>query len=179
MRLAKQHIDIGLFTNDITAQRRFWSDTVGLRLDHELELAPGVIQHRYDAHDSVIKVNHFPDPFPPQPRSGYTGLTIARAEHPEWVGGHRRPATGILHHSPVRRVDRGARVGTSVASTTGPRGIPTAGVRRLRSGRQASLSGKGHATLGAESGRSEHACPSGRPVLASGASALHGGAGTV
>ena len=86
MRLAKQHLDLGLFTNDIDAQRAFWGDTVGLRLDHELELGPGIIQHRYDAHDSVIKVNHYPDPFPPQPHSGYVGVTIARAGAPAWEG---------------------------------------------------------------------------------------------
>ena len=52
MRLAKSHLDIGLFTNDITSHRVFWSETVGLRLDHELDFGNGTIQHRYDAHDS-------------------------------------------------------------------------------------------------------------------------------
>ncbi len=88
MRLAKPHLDLGLFTNDIVAQQKFWGETVGLRLDHELKLGKGIIQHRYDAHDSVIKVNHFPDAFPAQPPSGYTGLTIARAEQPAWSGQH-------------------------------------------------------------------------------------------
>lgn len=88
MRLAKPHLDIGLFTNDIASQRSFWSDTVGLRLDHELNLGNGWVQHRYDAHDSVIKVNHIPDPLAPQPPSGYTGLTIARADRPGWQGRH-------------------------------------------------------------------------------------------
>lgn len=88
MKLAKPHLDIGLFTNDIEAQRRFWSDTAGLRLDHELTVRPGIVQHRYDAHDSVIKVNHFDEPFAPQPASGYSGLTIARAGKPAWEGKH-------------------------------------------------------------------------------------------
>lgn len=88
MRLAKPHLDIGLFTNDIDAQRAFWGDTVGLRLDHEFDFGDGTIQHRYDAHDSVIKVNHFPKPLPQRTPSGYTGLTIARAGGPIWEGRH-------------------------------------------------------------------------------------------
>jgi len=88
MRLAKPHLDIGLFTNDIVAQRRFWSETVSLRLDHELAVGPGWVQHRYDAHDSVIKVNLREDPLPDLPPSGYVGLTIARAGAPAWAGQH-------------------------------------------------------------------------------------------
>jgi lactoylglutathione lyase len=33
LRLAKPHLDIGLFTNDIDAHLDFWAGTVGLRLD--------------------------------------------------------------------------------------------------------------------------------------------------
>lgn len=89
MRLAKNHLDIGLFTNDIAAHRAFWSGTAGLRLDHELALGiDGIVQSRYDAHDSVIKVNDCPNPLPAQPRSGYVGLTIARPGQPAWEGQH-------------------------------------------------------------------------------------------
>lgn len=88
MRLAKPHLDIGLFTNDITRHRSFWSDTVGLRLDHELTLKDGWVQHRYDAHDSVIKVNHYAQPLQAQPRSGYTALAIARDGATTWSGQH-------------------------------------------------------------------------------------------
>lgn len=88
MRLAKPHLDIGLFTNQIAAQRAFWSETVGLRFDHQLDFGNGTIQYRYDAHGSVIKVNHSPDPLPPQTRSGYAGLTIAREGAPSWQGKH-------------------------------------------------------------------------------------------
>ena len=86
MRLAKPHIDIGLFTNDIDAHREFWGDTIGLRLDHELTLEEGWVQHRYDAHDSVIKVNHMTKPLAERPRSGYVGLTIASTTHAPWQG---------------------------------------------------------------------------------------------
>lgn len=90
MRLAKPHLDIGLFTNDISGQGAFWSKKAGLPLDHELEMAPGWIQHRFDAHGSVIKVNHRTAPLPDRPRSGFVGLSIAqpgrkratRTQHP-------------------------------------------------------------------------------------------------
>lgn len=88
MRLAKPHLDIGLFTNDIKAHQDFWQNTVGLRLDHELKLAPTITQHRYDAHDSVIKVNHFTEPFEPLPPSGYCGLVIACERDDVWEGQH-------------------------------------------------------------------------------------------
>ena len=88
MRLAKQHLDIGLFTNDIAAHAEFWGDTVDLRLDHQLELREGWVQHRYDAHGSVIKVNHYAAPLASYPPSGYRALTIARAGQPAWEGRH-------------------------------------------------------------------------------------------
>lgn len=77
MRLAKPRLDIGLFTPRIAAQRAFWSDTVGLPFDHELMLRAGWIQHRYDAHGSVVKVNHYEAPLPALPPSGYVEAIIA------------------------------------------------------------------------------------------------------
>ncbi|MSR14573.1 MAG: VOC family protein [Gammaproteobacteria bacterium] len=93
MRLAKPHIDIGLFTTDIAAHSAFWGQTMSLRLDHKLEfgthgIATGMIQHRYDAHGSVIKVNHYPGELPRYQRSGYVGLTIARADVSPWDSQH-------------------------------------------------------------------------------------------
>lgn len=88
MRLAKPHLDIGLFTSDIAAHSAFWGETVGLRLDHLLDFGNGTVQHRYDAHASVIKVNHFPGRLPAWPPSGYCGLSIARADRPAWEGRH-------------------------------------------------------------------------------------------
>ena len=86
MRLAKPHLDLGLFTADLESHRRFWGETVGLRLDHELPFDERWVQHRYDAHASVIKVNHYRHPMPVLPPSGYVGLTLARAEGPAWSG---------------------------------------------------------------------------------------------
>lgn len=99
MELAKPHLDIGLFTEDIAAHRTFWSDTVGLRLDHELAMDSGWVQHRYDAHGSVIKVNHVTRSLPARPASGYAGLRIAG--EPAWAGCH--PGGGAVERVPAGR----------------------------------------------------------------------------
>lgn len=89
MRLAKPRLDIGLFTDDIDPHRKFWGGRAGLRLDHELTLEPGWVQHRFDAHGSVIKVNHIAAGIPDRPPSGITGLAVAAAGHTEpWTGTH-------------------------------------------------------------------------------------------
>lgn len=77
MKLAKPRLDIGLFTARIGPQRDFWgAGAVGLRLDHELPFRPGWTQHRFDAHGSVVKVNHYEDPLPDLPPTGYRALSI-------------------------------------------------------------------------------------------------------
>jgi len=87
MRLAKQHLDIGLFTNRIEPQCAFWSNEVGLRLDHVLTLRRGWVQHRFDANGSVIKVNHRTTRLPVRPMSGFSELSVARTAQPaEWAG---------------------------------------------------------------------------------------------
>ncbi len=82
MELAKPHLDLGLFTTEIAAHRSFWSDRVGLRLDHELAMDNGWVQHRYDAHGSVIKVNHVTRELPDSRPSGYAALHLV-SETPE------------------------------------------------------------------------------------------------
>lgn len=88
MKLAKPHLDIGLFSNDLTSQRKFWGTTAGLPLDHELELEPGWIQHRFAANGSIVKVNHLVRPLPELPASGYVGLAIAQDRPEAWSGQH-------------------------------------------------------------------------------------------
>ncbi|WP_308818724.1 VOC family protein [Pseudonocardia alni] len=78
MKLAKPHLDIGLFTNDVRAHRGFWADEVGVPFDHELPMGPGWAIHRFDAHGSVVKVNHRVEPLPARDPSGFATLTIAR-----------------------------------------------------------------------------------------------------
>lgn len=86
MRLAKPHLDLGMFTADLPAHKDLWEQQVGLRLDHQLPFDETWVQHRYDAHNSVIKVNHYQRPLPVSPPSGYVGLTIARAGTAQWTG---------------------------------------------------------------------------------------------
>ncbi|MEM7466336.1 MAG: VOC family protein [Pseudomonadota bacterium] len=88
MKLAKPHLDIGLFTNDISAHKQFWSDTVGLAFDHELVLNDHWSQHRYDAHNSVIKINEYRKPLPDPGKSGYCRLSIAHDADHVWEGVH-------------------------------------------------------------------------------------------
>ena len=78
MRLAKPRLDIGLFTNRIAAHKTFWGETVGLPFDHELMLREGWVQHRYDAHGSVMKVNHYAEPLAALPPTGYLEAVIAQ-----------------------------------------------------------------------------------------------------
>lgn len=89
MHLAKPCLDVGLFTDDVAAQCTFWSDVVGLGSPQELEIEPGWVQHRFDAHGSVIKVNHLVAGLPPAPPSGVTAVTVAVAGRDgAWTGEH-------------------------------------------------------------------------------------------
>jgi lactoylglutathione lyase len=81
MELAKPHLDLGLFTEDLARHRDFWGKEVGLRFDHAIPFDDNWTQHRYDAHGSVVKVNHYArQSLPPRPPTGYVGLTIARED---------------------------------------------------------------------------------------------------
>ena len=70
MRLAKPHLDVGLYTEDLDAHRRFWEGTLGLPYEGFQKLGGGVRQHRYGLNGSVLKVNHSRDPL----GDGPTGL---------------------------------------------------------------------------------------------------------
>jgi len=87
MRLAKPHLDIGLFTNDIAGQTAFWSEDAALVLDFKLKIDASLTQHRYDAHGSVIKVNEAKGPLPARAPSGFVELMIAH-DGPERVLAH-------------------------------------------------------------------------------------------
>lgn len=79
MRLAKQHVDVGLFTHNAEAMLAFWQAEVGLPFEETLPLAGGVLQHRHAMNGSVLKLNAARDPLPAAPPSGYRELRIARA----------------------------------------------------------------------------------------------------
>jgi hypothetical protein len=78
MKLAKAHLDVGLFSNRRDEQLAFWQETVGLPYDHVGKLGGGVQQHRHHMNGSILKVNHARDPLPAIAPSGIIGLQIAR-----------------------------------------------------------------------------------------------------
>lgn len=77
MRLAKPALDIGLYTEDLDAHRRFWEDEVGAVYEGFQKLGGGVRQHRYGLHGSVVKVNDSRNPLPEAAPSGLRRLTVA------------------------------------------------------------------------------------------------------
>jgi lactoylglutathione lyase len=78
MRLAKPHIDVGLFTQNEDAMLAFWQREVGLPFEETLPIGGGVRQHRHGMNGSVLKLNAARDPLNEAPPSGYRELIIAR-----------------------------------------------------------------------------------------------------
>lgn len=78
MRLAKPHVDVGLFTNNAEAMLRFWQEDVGLPFEEILPVGGGVRQHRHGMNGSVMKINDARDPLPEEPPAGYREVLIAR-----------------------------------------------------------------------------------------------------
>src|SRR4029450_4932496 len=78
MHLAKQHLDIGLFSTRRDEQLAFWQHTVGLAYDHMGKLGGGMQQHRHHMNGSILKMNHSRHPLPEAPPSGLLGLQIAK-----------------------------------------------------------------------------------------------------
>jgi lactoylglutathione lyase len=79
MQLAKNHIDVGLFTNLRQEQLDFWQGRVGLEFDHLGKLGGGIHQLRHHMNGSIMKVNSARDPLPDVAPSGMRELLIARA----------------------------------------------------------------------------------------------------
>ncbi len=78
MDLAKQHLDIGLYTNRREEQLAFWQGEVGLEFDHVGKLGGGIHQLRHHMNGSILKINHARDPLPNLDSSGYRRLLVAR-----------------------------------------------------------------------------------------------------
>jgi lactoylglutathione lyase len=78
MQLAKQHIDVGLFTDNAAPMLDWWRDVAGLVCDELLPMGGGLRQHRHDMNGSVLKINDSRDSLPDEPRAGYRHLIIAR-----------------------------------------------------------------------------------------------------
>ena len=78
VRLAKNHIDVGMMTGQIDAQLEFWQNEVGLPFEELLLLGGGRRQHRHGLNGSVLKINESREPLPEAPPAGYRELLIAR-----------------------------------------------------------------------------------------------------
>lgn len=78
MKLAKDHIDIGLQTNNTEVMLNFWQHEVGLAYEELLKVGGGTHQHRHSLNGSVFKLNSVRDPLPDSGPTGYRELLIAR-----------------------------------------------------------------------------------------------------
>jgi lactoylglutathione lyase len=82
MELAKDSLDIGIFTNRLDEMREFYSERVRLPYQELLPVGNGVRQYRYGLLGSVLKINHSRDPLPQRTPGGYSRVTIADQRTP-------------------------------------------------------------------------------------------------
>lgn len=82
MKLAKNHIDVGVWTNQRDEMLAFWQESVGLAYEELLKLGGGFHQHRLSLKGSVFKLNHTRNPLPDLPAAGFRELLVA-ADVPE------------------------------------------------------------------------------------------------
>jgi catechol 2,3-dioxygenase-like lactoylglutathione lyase family enzyme len=78
MDLAKNCIDIGIYTNQREAQLAFWQQQVELPFEELLKVGGGSHQLRHSLKGSVFKLNHSRNPLPENTPSGYRSLLIAK-----------------------------------------------------------------------------------------------------
>ena len=82
--LAKDCLDIGVFTQTLDPMLEFYQKRIGLAFDHMLPVGGGVRQHRHELAGSVFKLNHARDPLAPRTlalqQSGYLRILIARED---------------------------------------------------------------------------------------------------
>ncbi|MFT7687211.1 MAG: catechol 2,3-dioxygenase-like lactoylglutathione lyase family enzyme [Candidatus Azotimanducaceae bacterium] len=78
MELAKNVIDIGIFTNQREEQMAFWQEQVGLPFEELLKTGGGAHQLRHGLNGSVFKMNHTREPLGRDDSTGYQELLIAR-----------------------------------------------------------------------------------------------------
>lgn len=77
MELAKDCIDVGIFTNRLDEMRGFYAERIRLPFEELLPLGGGAKQYRYGLLGSVLKINHSRDPLPERVASGYSRVMIA------------------------------------------------------------------------------------------------------
>src|SRR5215471_1837776 len=67
MDLAKEGLDVGLYTDGYEAMRGFYCDELGLPYEELLKAGGSIHQHRLGLHGSVLKVNHSREPLDDAP----------------------------------------------------------------------------------------------------------------
>ena len=77
MELAKEFIDVGIFTNQREEMLSFWGEEVGLPFEELLKTGGGSHQLRHSLNGSIFKLNHVRDALPQTTPTGYSGLLIA------------------------------------------------------------------------------------------------------
>ena len=82
MELAKQFIDVGIFTNQIDEMRAFYGERIRLPYEELLPVGGGVRQYRYGLLGSVLKINHTRNPLAPRIAGGYRMLSISDPRTP-------------------------------------------------------------------------------------------------
>ncbi len=82
MELAKDCIDVGVFTNQVDQMRAFYAERIRLPYEEMLPIGGGVRQYRYGLLGSVLKINHSRDPLPERAASGYSRVIIADRRTP-------------------------------------------------------------------------------------------------
>ncbi|HUP87432.1 MAG TPA: VOC family protein [Acidimicrobiales bacterium] len=77
VELAKDRIDVGLYTNRYEEMASFYGGVVGLPYEELLKVGGGVHQHRYGLRGSVCKINAARADLPPAP-TAFRRLVVAR-----------------------------------------------------------------------------------------------------
>jgi hypothetical protein len=140
LELAKQCLDVGLYTDRTSETLAFYQDGFGLPYEELLKVAKGSRQHRLGLRGSVLKVNETRDPLAPAP-SGFRRLLIAddratssqRLDDPQGVA--------------VERVVPGTGEVTAIGIVMGVADV-AAQVRFLTEGLGGRLLGPGHVRIG-------------------------------
>ena len=88
MDLAKQTVDVGIFTNNLEEMQEFYGKTLGLPFESVMPVGGGIKQYRYLANGSVIKLMHTQEQLSRRHPGGYETIMIAS---PSTKVGHFRP----------------------------------------------------------------------------------------
>ena len=83
IELAKQALDVGLYTNKRDNSLAFWRNEVGLPFSELLPVGRGVQQHRHLIGDSVLKINHSREPLNAAEAGGIRAITLHKAKASE------------------------------------------------------------------------------------------------